>query len=243
MSAAVINDCWLTDNLFDAHDKVDQSALCESKPRSGAESRTERPAKSSKQKNSGFPSPLPSLKESESDYTEKSFSLCGGVMKILVGEITESPKTLCFDERVDELNKIGTGSEYQEFRFPSSVAVRITFYRSGQEILLAGCLQGVFEGCCSRCLEVFGFPAEKIQLFYPGQSDGPEEELRNGDGIELLRAESIPQLIREQILHPPDPTSVQGGMSRPLRRLQGQRTRKPVVVFSPPTNDWPCSAL
>jgi DUF177 domain-containing protein len=127
-------------------------------------------------------------------------------MKILVGEITESPKTLCFAERVDELNKVGTASEYQEFRFPSAVDVRITFYRSGQEILLFGCLQGVFEGCCSRCLEAFGFPAEKkfeIVLAPDSMAMDRKRELNKTEmGLSFYQGAEIDlaPLIREQVL-------------------------------------------
>ena len=127
-------------------------------------------------------------------------------MKILIAEITESPKTLCFAERVDELNNGRTGGEYQEFRFPSPVDVRITFYRSGQEILLAGSLQGGFEGCCSRCLEVFDFTVEKkfeIVLAPDSMAMDRKKELNKAEmGLSFYQGAEIDvaPLVREQIL-------------------------------------------
>jgi len=127
-------------------------------------------------------------------------------VKILIAEITESPKTLCFAERVDELNNGRTGGEYQEFRFPSPVDVRITFYRSGQEILLAGSLQGRFEGCCSRCLEVFDFTVEKkfeIVLAPDSMAMDRKKELNKAEmGLSFYQGAEIDvaPLVREQIL-------------------------------------------
>jgi uncharacterized metal-binding protein YceD (DUF177 family) len=141
----------------------------------------------------------------------------GGAMKILVGEITESPKTVSFAEGVDELNKVYTAREYHEFRFPSSVDVRVVFYRSGQEILLAGFLHGVVEAGCSRCLEVYEFPVEKkfeIALAPDLAATNRKKELNKEElGLSFYQGAEIDltPLIREQIL-----------LSRALRRLRGQ---------------------
>jgi DUF177 domain-containing protein len=141
-------------------------------------------------------------------------------MKILVGEITESPKTLGFSERVDELNKVYTDNEYHEFRFPSSVDVRVVFYRSGQEIFFAGFLQGVFEACCSRCLEVYGFPVEKkfeIVLAPDSMATDRKRELNKEEmGLSFYQGAEInlAPLIREQIL-----------LSLPIRPLCAEECR------------------
>jgi uncharacterized protein len=127
-------------------------------------------------------------------------------MKILVKEVTESPKALNFAESVEELNQIYTDGEYHEFRFPPSVDVRLVYYRSGREILFNGFFHGLVEATCSRCLAPHAFVVEKQfefvlapELMAPGGS----KELNEGEmGMSFYQGAEInlAPLIREQVL-------------------------------------------
>ncbi|MGH7769611.1 MAG: YceD family protein, partial [Candidatus Binatia bacterium] len=77
-------------------------------------------------------------------------------MKILVSQITESPKELSFAEATEELNRLYS-AEARDFSFPQSLDVRVVYYRSGPELFFQGRIGGTVEGHCSRCLKVYSF--------------------------------------------------------------------------------------
>jgi len=127
-------------------------------------------------------------------------------MKILIDRITESPKTVSFAERVEELNQVYTERAHHEFRFPPSVDVDLVFYRSGREILLHGSFHGVIEGHCSRCLEVYSFAVEKgfdlVLLPNPTETDKKRELNHEELGVSFYQGAEInlAPLIQEQVL-------------------------------------------
>ncbi|MGH7846745.1 MAG: YceD family protein [Candidatus Binatia bacterium] len=127
-------------------------------------------------------------------------------MKILIDHIAESPKTIDFTERVEELNQVCTERAHAEFRFPPAVDVNIVFYRSGREVLLHGSFRGVIEGHCSRCLEVYSFAVEKkfdlVLLPNPAETDKKRALNQEEMGISFYQGAEInlAPLIQEQVL-------------------------------------------
>lgn len=126
-------------------------------------------------------------------------------MKILVNQITESPKDLSFAEGTEELNRIYGGERAKEFRFPPHVDVRVVYYRSGRELFFHGSIGGMIEGTCSRCLKTYLFPLEKEFDFVltPDPFSVKSKELNRDEmGLSFYSEEEInpSPYIREQVL-------------------------------------------
>ncbi len=126
-------------------------------------------------------------------------------MKILVNEITESPREVNFSERMDELNRIDAESKVRDFSFPPFLDVSFVYYRSGQELFFQGWFSGAIEGCCGRCLKKYSFPVEKKFDFVliPSPNSAKSGELNRGEmGLSFYASEEIDlsPFIREQVL-------------------------------------------
>ena len=126
-------------------------------------------------------------------------------MKILVNQITESPKDLTFTEGIEELNLLYGEERVRDFRFPPLVDVRLAYYRSGRELFFHGSIGGTIEGYCSRCLKSYSFPLEKEVDFVltPDPSSVKSKELNRDEvGLSFYSEEEInlAPFIREQVL-------------------------------------------
>jgi uncharacterized protein len=127
-------------------------------------------------------------------------------MKILIDQVTESPKSVSFAERVEELNQVYAARKDPDFRFPPAIDVDLVFYRSGREILLHGSLRGPVEGHCSRCLETYSFAVDKKfdLVLVPGPTERDKKKELNQEemGISFYQGAEInlAPLIQEQVL-------------------------------------------
>jgi len=126
-------------------------------------------------------------------------------LKIAVHQIAESFKEIQFEEGIEDLNRIYLGQKRGDFRFPPFFNVNLTFYRSGQDLFFHGCLTGVVEGCCSRCLSFYSFPLEKNFDFVltPAPLAAKSRELNRDElGLSFYSSDEInfSPFIREQVL-------------------------------------------
>jgi uncharacterized protein len=128
-------------------------------------------------------------------------------MKISVDEIPQSPKEIRFSESIEELNEVYRRSRNREFSFPPVLAVELTYYRSGQDIVFHGRLTGELSARCGRCLEEFRFDLDQefdlVLIPSPAKSVRRAEELRREDlGLSYYSTEEIDlsPLVAEQVL-------------------------------------------
>ncbi len=142
-------------------------------------------------------------------------------MLIALEEITQSAKDIRFTERIEDLNEIYREGQFRDFHFPGTLEVNLVYYRSGQEIFFQGSLDGVFEGCCSRCLQTYSFPlSQNFEIALaplPDDSEIRAKELNRDElGLSYYAAEEInlSPLIREQVL-----------LALPTRPLCGDQCR------------------
>ena len=128
-------------------------------------------------------------------------------MKISVDEIPQSPKEIQFSESIEELNEVYRQSNDREFSFPPKLAVKLTYYRSGQEIVFHGGFNGEVSTRCGRCLADYCFEMDKHFDFVltpnPAKSGRHAEELSRDDlGLSYYSGEKIDlaPLIAEQVI-------------------------------------------
>ena len=126
-------------------------------------------------------------------------------MKLAVDEITESPQNIRFSEKIEELNQLFTRSKISDFRFPSQLDIRLTYYRSGRGLFFKGSIGGAVKGTCSRCLEYYSFTLEKNFDFIltPDPLVGKSRELKS-DEMRLSTYSTdevhLSPFIKEQVL-------------------------------------------
>ncbi len=126
-------------------------------------------------------------------------------MKIAANQITESFKEIQFEEGLEALCRNDQGQKRGDFRFPPFLNVKLSYYRSGQDLFFQGYLDAVIEGCCSRCLRYYSFPLEKDFDFVltpeppPAKSRGLN---RDEMGLSFYTSEEInlSPFISEQVL-------------------------------------------
>ena len=82
-------------------------------------------------------------------------------MRIAVDDIKASPTDLQFVEEVSELNRTLAGSSEAEYHLPVSLQVHLTHFRSGEELIFSGTVQGELVGTCSRCVEEYTSPIKR----------------------------------------------------------------------------------
>lgn len=84
-----------------------------------------------------------------------------GNMKLSVDDIKTSPAEVHFAEDVVELNlTLAEGSE-NSYRFPKPLQVNLTHFRSREDLILSGTIDGELIGACSRCLEEYVLPINR----------------------------------------------------------------------------------
>ncbi|HEY2989733.1 MAG TPA: DUF177 domain-containing protein [Candidatus Binatia bacterium] len=125
-------------------------------------------------------------------------------MKIAVTQIADTPKNLTFSEGTEELNQLYSG-DVSDFRFPSTLEIRVAYHRSGTDLFFQGSIAGTIEGHCSRCLKGYTFPLDKRFDFVlvPDTRSAKSKELNQEDmGLSFYSEEEInlSPLIREQVL-------------------------------------------
>jgi len=128
-------------------------------------------------------------------------------MKISVDAIPQSPKEIQFSESIEELNEVYRQSNDREFNFPPKLAVELTYYRSGQDIVFHGRLNGEVSARCGRCLDDYYFEMDKHFDFVltpdPAKSGRRAEELSRDDlGLSYYSGDEIDlaPLIAEQVI-------------------------------------------
>lgn len=155
-------------------------------------------------------------------------------MKLLVQEITETPKSLSFEEEIGELNLIYRESGARDFRFPPALEVDLVCYRSGRELFFSGSFRGIFEGCCARCLRNYKFSLARAFEFVlaPEPVSTKKKELSWEEmGLSYYATEEInlAPLIREQVL-----------LALPTRPLCNERCRGLCAGCGANLNEEPC---
>lgn len=126
-------------------------------------------------------------------------------MKIAVNQITDSFKEIEFEEGLEDLCRNDAGQKRGDFRYPPFLNVKLSYYRSGQDLFFLGHIEAVIEGCCSRCLRYYSFPLEKDFDFVlaPKPPPAKSRELnRNELGLSFYTSEEInlSPFISEQVL-------------------------------------------
>lgn len=128
-------------------------------------------------------------------------------MKLNVHDIEEVAKELAYDESTDSLNGLLVHGEVCDFEFPAPAAVRMEYYRAGQELFFHGHIADEVVGHCARCLENYVFPLEKdfsvVLVPRSGRPATVEDDL-NGEDLDLSFYDGdeidLSPLIREQII-------------------------------------------
>lgn len=126
-------------------------------------------------------------------------------MRLNVHEIDEIAKELVYEEATDSLNGLLVHGQVCDFDFPAAAAVRMQYYRSGQELFFQGHIEGPVVGHCARCTEDYAFLLQKDfslvlvpRQQVPGDTELSEDDLDlsfyQGDAVDLS------PLIREQII-------------------------------------------
>jgi uncharacterized protein len=78
-------------------------------------------------------------------------------MRIRVEQIEAAPKTLAYAEETDDLNRRLDAGPH-DLRVPGPLAVELTYYRAGLDIVFEGTLDAAGEATCARCAEAFALP-------------------------------------------------------------------------------------
>lgn len=76
-------------------------------------------------------------------------------MKLRIEEITGQAKELAFDEPVTEINRLLDQGPIHEYHLSDPVGVKLTYYRSGMDVVFDGVLTARAETICARCAEEF----------------------------------------------------------------------------------------
>jgi uncharacterized protein len=82
-------------------------------------------------------------------------------MRIAVDDIKTSPTELQFVEEVTELNRTLADSGEAEYHLPVPLQVSLRHFRSGEDLIFSGTVQGEVVGTCSRCVEEYTSPIHR----------------------------------------------------------------------------------
>jgi len=125
-------------------------------------------------------------------------------VKLNVRDIEETAKGLAYEEATEDLNPLLTHGEVRDFDFRSPAAVRLKYYRAGQELFFQGHVDAKVIGHCARCLEEYPSRVETdfSVVMVPQQpradaaarDDELDVSVYQGDEVELS------PLIREQMI-------------------------------------------
>jgi uncharacterized protein len=126
-------------------------------------------------------------------------------VKLRIDDITADAKELVLDEPAAEINRLLERGPIREYHLTKPVAVQMSHYRSGMDVVFAGVLEAPAEATCARCAEQFDTSCSRSFRFVlaPKAAGEPDANLRaedlefsfyQGDEIDLS------PLIREQVL-------------------------------------------
>lgn len=78
-------------------------------------------------------------------------------MRIPVEQIEATPKVLAYEESIEDLNRrLDAGPHDLVLRPP--LAVDLTYYRAGLDVVFEGAMTAAGEATCARCAEAFALP-------------------------------------------------------------------------------------
>lgn len=126
-------------------------------------------------------------------------------MKLNVHEIQETAKALAYDEPTVALNDVLALGDAGDYSFDAPAAVRVEYYRAGQELFFSGSITGTVIGRCARCVETYTFALQKeFSVVLVPRGDLPSEVGLNEEDLDLSFYEGdsvdLTPLIREQLL-------------------------------------------
>jgi uncharacterized protein len=126
-------------------------------------------------------------------------------VRLRVRDIEETTKEIVYDEPTGELNPLLEHGSVRDFVFVSPASVRLGYYRSGQEVFLAGEMRSRVVGQCARCLASFEFAhAPRFSfIMVPREGRWAEEDLSGGGGdLTWYEGEEIDvsPMLRERLL-------------------------------------------
>ncbi len=127
-------------------------------------------------------------------------------MKLNVHEIEDAAKGLAYEEPTEELTALLRHGEVCDFEFPATAAVRMEYYRSGQELFFQGHICGQLVGHCARCLESYPFQLDTdfSLVLVPRAEAGETDREPLADEVDLSTYEGdevdLSPLVREQII-------------------------------------------
>jgi uncharacterized protein len=107
-------------------------------------------------------------------------------VKLNIHDIEEDPKELVYDEATEPLNGLLVHGGVCDFEFREPAAVRLVYYRAGEELFFQGRIAATVIGHCARCLEEYAFPqaADLNSVLVPRRQLGGRED-EAGDDIDL----------------------------------------------------------
>lgn len=126
-------------------------------------------------------------------------------VRIRLRDIEEATKELVYDEPTGELNALLEHGPVHDYQFPTPAAVRLRYYRAGQELFFDGEMRTAVVGECARCLEPFRFEhAPRFSfIMVPREGRWAEERLDDG-GDDLIWYEGeeidLSPMLRERLL-------------------------------------------
>jgi len=126
-------------------------------------------------------------------------------VKLSIYDIGEVAKELAYDDSTASLNDVLVHGEVCDYSFSAPAAVRIAYYRAGQELFLHGHIAGSVVGQCARCAEEYDFVLEKdfSVVLVPKRELKAEAGLEEEDlDLSFYEGEQIDlsPLVQEQII-------------------------------------------
>jgi len=126
-------------------------------------------------------------------------------VKLSIYDIEEVAKELAYDESTTALNEVLVHGQVCDYTFSAPAAVRIEYYRAGQELFFHGHIAGSVVGQCARCVEEYDFVLEKdfSVVLVPKRDLKAEAELEEEDlDLSFYEGEQIDlsPLVQEQII-------------------------------------------
>jgi uncharacterized protein len=76
-------------------------------------------------------------------------------VKLRIEDVTSEVKHIAFTHPEDEINSLLTQGPAQDYRIEGAVAVQLSYYRSGADLIFEGVLHAPALGVCGRCAESF----------------------------------------------------------------------------------------
>ncbi len=126
-------------------------------------------------------------------------------MKLRIDDITAEAKDLALAEPAAEINRLLERGPIREYHLTEAVAVQLSYYRSGMDVVFSGALEAPAEATCARCAEQFVTSCTRSFRFVlaPKAAGEPNGDLRAEDlEFSFYEREEIDlsPLIREQVL-------------------------------------------